>query len=284
MTVGESLHLGEATLRAGSHPECARRDAELLLARALQWERATLFAHLDDPIAMPKAAVFDGWLARRTAGEPIQYILGETEFYGLKFRVTPDVLIPRPETEHVVETVMELASRFSAPRILDVGCGSGAIAVALAHSLPSAQVTATEISPSALAIACENAKRNGVADRIRFMLGDLLAPVSGEHFDIVASNPPYVAIADRATLAVEVIEHEPAVALFAGEDGLAVIRRLVYEAFAGLVPGGFLVMEIGHDQSAVVSGLLSEAGFEQIAFVTDLQGIPRVACARRPLT
>ncbi len=282
MTVGEWLHWSEAQLRAGPHPERARRDAERLLSHALGWERATLLAHSGDALPAPKMAVINGLLERRAAGEPIQYILGEAEFFGLPFRVTPDVLIPRPETEHVVETAIGLAQRFPDPRIVDVGCGSGCIAVALAHSLPEAQVTATEISPGALTVARENAARNAVADRIRFAKGDLLAPLAGRQFHIVASNPPYVSIADRNSLAVEVREHEPALALFAGEDGLEAIRRLIHQAFAALVPGGFLVMEIGHDQSPAVQAMLCEAGFGEISFAPDLQGVPRVACARRP--
>jgi release factor glutamine methyltransferase len=282
MTIQQWLRKGEAQLRTGPHPERARRDAEMLLAHALQWDRATLLAHLDDLLSATTATMFSGLLARRAAGEPIQYILGETEFFGLTFRVTPDVLIPRPETEHVVEAVIELSRRSIDPRIVDVGCGSGAIAIAAAHSLPSARVTATEISPRALAIARENATRNGVADRIRFVQGDLLAPLAADRFDIVVSNPPYVANADRATLAVEVRDHEPAIALFAGEDGLDLIRRLISQAFAVLVSGGFLLMEIGHDQSAAVQALLIDAGFEAISFVNDLQGIARVACAQRP--
>jgi release factor glutamine methyltransferase len=282
MTLREWLMQGEAQLRGAPHPERARRDAELLLAHALNWERATLFAHVDDPMPEAQAASFDGLVARRAEGEPIQYILAEAEFYGLTFRVTPDVLIPRPETEHVVETVIELSPCFTDPRIVDVGCGSGAIAVAVAHSLPNAQVTATEVSLPALTIARENARRNGVAERIRFVEGDLLAPSGDERFDIVASNPPYVATADRTSLAVEVREHEPALALFAGENGLDVIRRLIPQAFAALVPGGSLVMEIGHDQSTAVQGLLQESGFEAVCFVHDLQGIARVARAQRP--
>jgi release factor glutamine methyltransferase len=202
------------------------------------------------------------------------------EFYGLPFRVTPDVLIPRPETEHLVEKVIELAARFEQPRIVDVGTGSGAIAVALAQKLPHAQIAATEISSRALAIARENAKRNGVD--LGFLSGDLLAPVAGERFEIIVSNPPYVPEADRATLSVEVREYEPALALFAGDDGLDVYRRLIPAAFDALVPGGFVALEVGYGQSEAVTELLARVGFEQIEFVPDLQGIPRVACARRP--
>ena len=221
-------------------------------------------------------------MKRRRAGEPIQYITGETEFYGLPFRVTHDVLIPRPETEHLVEKVFELAARFSKARIVDVGCGSGAIAIALAHHLPHATITAIDLSAPALAVARENAELNGVASRIRFLEGDLLAPVRDEVFDIVVSNPPYVPIADRASLAVEVRDYEPVLALFTEGDGLSVYRRLIPDAFDVLVPGGHIALEIGFGQSTAVSELLSGAGFGEVDFISDLQGIPRVASARRP--
>lgn len=287
MTLEDWLRRSEAQLRAGPHPVRARRDAELLLLHILRKthpdrNRAWLIAHTDSEVLPDAGNELDELIERRLRGEPIQYIAGKTEFYGLSFRVTPDVLIPRPETEHVVETTIELAAQFSDPHIVDVGCGSGAIGVALAHSLPGARMTATDISSPALAIARDNAKSNGVADRIRFIQGDLLARLAGERFDIVASNPPYVAFADRESLAVEVRDYEPAQALFAGQAGLDVIRRLIPEAHQALVPGGFLVMEIGHDQSWPVRELLRDAGFEAISFVDDLQGIPRVACAKRP--
>jgi release factor glutamine methyltransferase len=286
MTLQEWLKMGEAELRTGPHPGRARRDAELLLMHLLRRERAALLARWKEALPADEAEVYVAMIKRRAAGEPIQYILGEAEFYGLPFRVTPQVLIPRPETEHLIEKVIQLAERFdgsrSQIRIADVGCGSGAIAVALAHSLPNAHITAIEISPRALAVAKANAKRNRVADRIRFLRGNLLAPVESERFDIVASNPPYVPNEDRASLAVEVRDHEPAAALFAGAEGLDVIRRLAPEAFAALSPGGFLVMEFGYGQWPEVSALLADSGFEQIEFVPDLQGIPRVACAQRP--
>jgi release factor glutamine methyltransferase len=162
---------------------------------------------------------------------------------------------------------------------LDIGTGSGAIAVVLAHELSHASVTATDVSSRALELARENAKRNGVS--IRFLLGDLLGPVAGERFEIIVSNPPYVAEADRNSLDVEVREHEPALALFAGEDGLDVCRRLIPAAFDALVQGGFVVLEIGYGQSTAIADLLAGSGFGQIEFVPDLQGIPRVACGRR---
>ncbi len=274
------LDLGESALKDGLHPERARRDAELLLIHTLNRSRTWLITHYDHLLSDDLSASYAGLLERRRTGEPIQYITGETEFYGLPFRVTPDVLIPRPETEHVVEKVIELAAEFDAPRIVDVGTGTGAIAVALAHKLPHASITATDISLRALALAEENAKRNEVA--VRFLDGDLLAPVDGERFEVVVSNPPYVAMADRDSLDVEVREFEPPLALFAGDDGLEIYRRLIPAAFDALTPGGFVVLEIGYGQSMAIVDLLARAGFERIEFVPDLQGIARVACARRP--
>jgi release factor glutamine methyltransferase len=272
---------GWGRLRTGPHPDRARLDAETLLLHVLGKNKAWLLAYADEEFPDEQATRFLGMIERRYAGEPIQYIIGETEFYGLPFRVTPDVLIPRPETEHLVEKVLELAANFAAPRIVDVGTGSGCIAIALAHKLPHAAVTAIDLSTAALAVAEENAKRNGVA--IRFLEGDLLAPVADERFEIVVSNPPYVPATDRSTLAVEVREYEPALALFAGDDGLEVYRRLIPAAFDALIPGGFVVLEIGCGLSPAITELLTRTGFEQIEFVPDLQGIPRVACARRPI-
>ncbi len=282
MTLGEWLTNGEAELHAGPHPERARRDAEILLQQATGKSRAWLMAHPEDDFAGCAAIGYAALLNRRAKGEPIQYITGEAEFYGLPFRVTPDVLIPRPETEHVVERVLELAAQFRAPRIVDVGTGSGAIAVTVAHHLSQASIAATDFSLPALEIARENGARNDVAARIRFLHGDLLAPVAAEQFDIIVSNPPYVAGTERATLAVEVRDFEPASALFAGGEGLGIYRRLIPQACATLVPGGWVVLEVGCGQQGPVHALLVQSGFGEIAFTPDLQGIPRVAAARRP--
>lgn len=281
MTLEEWLKKGEAQLRLGPHPEKARRDAELLLQHLLRRERAALLARWKERLSADEAAIYLDLIERRFAGEPIQYIVGETEFFGLPFSVSSDVLIPRPETEHLVEKAIELAGRFTEPRIVDIGTGSGAIAVALARALSVAQITAIDISPQALAIAKGNAERNGVADRVRFLGGNLLAPVAKERFEMIVSNPPYVPASDRSSLAVEVRDYEPAVALFAGADGLDVIRQLIPAAFAALEPGGALIMEIGYGQDTAVRLLLEENEFEPIEFTTDLQGIPRVACGLR---
>ena len=286
---------GTIRLSLGPHPDRARQDAETLLLHVLGAtpgkDKVWLMAHSEEQLPAGEASRYTELLERRYRGEPIQYITGETEFYGLLFRVTPDVLIPRPETEHLVEKVLELAARFQAPRIADVGVGAGAIAVALAHHLPHAAITAIDLSAPALSIARQNAERNRVSHRIRFLEGDLLAPVAPvapvapteeTRFEIVVSNPPYVPPNDRASLAVEIRDYEPALALFGGHDGLAIYRRLIPAAFAALIPGGFVALEIGYAQSPAIAELLATSGFRQIEFIPDLQSILRVACAQRP--
>ena len=282
MTLQNWVLNGEARLRSGPHPERARRDAEVLLLHLIHRDRAFLIAHPLDTLTAEGAVRYYALIERRLAGEPIQYLIGETEFYGLPFHVDRNVLIPRPETEHLVEQALRLAANFERPRIVDVGTGSGAIAVALACKLPAARITAIDVSAQALAIARGNAELNGVAERIRFLGGDLLAPVAGEQFEMVVSNPPYVAESDRASLAVEVRNYEPALALFAGA-GLDIYRRLIPCAWAVLAAGGFLAMEIGYGQDAAVAGLLADSGFDQVEFTAGLQAIPRVVSSRRPL-
>ena len=298
MRLDEWVQRGEKLLRTGPHPDRARRDAEALLLHVVRQERAALLARWKEKLEDVEARKFAKLVKRRLAGEPMQYIFGETEFYGLPFRVTQDVLIPRPETEHLIEVVQAAALSLQAngqtqPRIVDVGTGSGAIAVTLAKLLPHAAVTAIDLSVKALIVARENAALNGVpvlvdgnapshgihAGHVRFLQGDLLAPVAGERFEIVVSNPPYIPSEDSPSLSVEVRDYEPHLALFAGEDGMEIYRRLIPQAHAVLVPGGLLALEIGYGQSPAVERLLQEHGFEQIQFIPDLQGIPRVACA-----
>jgi release factor glutamine methyltransferase len=273
-TIGSALIYGAVQLTG---LPTARRHAELLLMRVLGCDRTYLLTHPEMQLTAEQSAVYDAWLTRRARHEPVQYIVGEQEFFGLKFRVTPDVLIPRPETEHLVEAALARAGRESALHIADVGTGSGAIAVALAHALPRARVTALDISATALAVAQKNAKSHGVSDRIRFLQSDLLTAVAGERFDIIASNPPYVAEGEE--LESQVRDYEPAFALFAGPEGLDIYRRLIPQAQDALRPGGWLLLEIGHGQRGAVAQLL--AGWGNVSFVTDLQGIPRVACAQR---
>jgi release factor glutamine methyltransferase len=278
--VTQLLLQGAERLGSGPHGDRARPDAELLMMHVLERNRAWVLAHPDAIPSSQQAGRFIELVERRYCGEPMQYITGETEFYGLPFTVTPEVLIPRPDTEHLVEKTLELARQFQWPRIVDVGTGSGAIAVALAHEMHAAEITATDLFGTALQVARRNAKRNGVEGRIRFLQGDLLAPAAGEQFDLVVSNPPYVPNTDRALIAVEVREYEPALALFAGEDGLDIYRRLIPSACDALVPGGYIALEMGFSQAETIHALLSDSGFQNIEFTADLQGIPRVASAQ----
>ncbi len=245
--------------------------------RVLGRDRAWLLTHPDAQLTGEQPDQFDEWVERRARHEPVQYIVGETEFYGLTLRVTPDVLIPRPETEHVVEALIERVPRDRPLRICDVGTGSGAIAVTLAHALPSAELTALDISPAALNIARENAERHGVADRILFARSDLLAEVRGKTFDAVVSNPPYVA--DTEVLEAQVRLYEPRGALYAGPTGLEVYERLIPQAREALAANGWLLLEIGQGQREAVARLLLD--WNDVNFVADLQGIPRVAIAQR---
>jgi release factor glutamine methyltransferase len=280
MTLRDFLEYGESQLSSGPHPDRAKRDAETLLLHLIGKNKAWVMAHANDDFAGCSAIRYASLLERRVKGEPIQYIIGEAEFYALPFRVTPDVLIPRPETEHLVEKCLALAAQLAPrPRLLDVGSGSGAIAIALAKHLPNATITAADISERALAVACENARRNEVT--IRFLQGDLLAPVAGERFELIVSNPPSVAATDRDSLAVEVRDHEPFLALYAGDGGLEIYRRLIPQVFAALVPGGFIALEIGYTQQPAIHRLLADSGFTNIEFTQDLQNIPRVAIAQR---
>jgi release factor glutamine methyltransferase len=278
------LERGASELRQAGVPE-ARFEAELLLRHALGCTREALFARLHEPAAAEAVGHYFQLLERRRGRVPIQHILGTQEFYGLSFRVTPSVLIPRPETEGVVEEALtELSSRGrSALRIADVGCGSGCIAIALARERPEAAILAIDASPAALAVARENAAVHGVDERITFLLGDLLDPLveRGEKIDIVVSNPPYVIDSEIFELAPEVKEHEPRLALAGGPDGLATITRLLEGVGAVLDCGGAVVMEIGRGQDPQVSERVRSAGLDLLRIVPDLAGIPRVVVARK---
>jgi release factor glutamine methyltransferase len=263
----------------------ARFEAELLLRHALGCSREALFARFHEPPAAEAVGHYFQLLERRRGRVPIQHILGTQEFYGLSFRVTPSVLIPRPETEGVVEEALaELSRRPSrAPRIADIGCGSGCIAIAIARERPEARFLAVDASPAALAVARENAAALGVAERITFLHGDLLEPLveRGDKLDLLVSNPPYVVDAEIRDLAPEVKEHEPRMALAGGADGLAAITRLLEGVGAVLEPEGAVVMEIGKDQDQKVAERVLAAGLDLLRIASDLAGIPRVVVARK---
>ena len=284
MTLRQALTAAASQLAKDEHLRpTATRDAELLLLHALQISRATLIAYPDRELPGDGGTFYQSLIMRRLQHEPVQYILGKQEFYGLDFQVTPAVLIPRPETEHLVEAVLKLLPADQPQAIADIGTGSGAIAIALAAHIPLAKITALDISLEALAVAEMNARRHNVASRIKFVQSDLFEALSGEPatFDAVVSNPPYVAEADRCTLAPEVRDYEPAAALFAGKTGLDVYRRLIPQARIALKAGGLLALEIGQGQRDAIEALLQ--GWEGISFVKDLHQIPRVALARSPV-
>lgn len=281
VSVSRLLERGAAELeRAGIND--SRFQAELLLRHALGWSRASFLTRLHEPVPAEASGHFFRLLERRRGRVPLQYITGTQEFYGLSFRVTPAVLIPRPETEGVVDEAVRALEGVSKPRIVDVGCGSGCITVALAHAVPNAELLALDASPAALAIARENALEHGVASHVEFIEGDLLDPLPTGDVDAVVSNPPYIADIELDALEPEVSEHEPRRALSGGEDGLAVIARLVPAAARVLRAGGHLVMEIGHDQNGRVKTLLERASLEHRRTVPDLAGIPRVLVATKP--
>jgi release factor glutamine methyltransferase len=277
--------------------DSAHRDALLLLLHALGISRAAVHADPGRILTLDQQARYESFILRRLANEPIQYITGEQEFYSLALHVSPAVLIPRPETEFLIEAVLAELDPASHLRILDIGTGSGAIAIALAHHLPNAHVIATDISAATLVVASSNAARHHLSSRIRFVKSDLIdalapgeaafdapgSPASGLGslgWDAIVSNPPYIPTGDRGTLHPQVCDFEPAAALFAGPDGLEVYRRLIPQARAALKPGGLLALEIGYGQRDAVAALL--AGWNALRFVDDLQQIPRTALARKP--
>ncbi len=276
--IGDWLRRARAALADVS--DSPSLDAELLLARALGQDRSWLIAHRDEAPDAEAQVLADDWLARRRAGEPLAYITGSREFWSLHLEVTPAVLIPRPDTEVLVERALELIPPQDARRILDLGTGSGAIAIALASERPAARVTATDASPQALAVARRNAERL-VPGRIRFVEGDWFAAVGDERFDVIVSNPPYVA-EDDAALADAAIAREPRAALAAGPDGLDAIRRIAAGLPAHLAPAGRALIEHGAMQAAAVAGILRAGGLEVVACRRDLAGTDRVTEARLP--
>jgi len=267
-----------------------RMNAELLLMFTLNCDRAYLYAHPERDLTRDEQNRYDQVLAERARGVPTQYITGHQEFWGMDLIVSPAVLIPRPETEHVIETVVELAGveraggrgrppHTSRPRIIDVGTGSGCIALALAKELPQAEIRATDISPAALEVARANAIRHQLESHIQFHQTDLLAGFENSSFDFIVSNPPYVGESEEDQVQLEVRKFEPRDAVFAGPTGLELISRLIPQAHAALRPGGWLVTEISGTISEEVRQLLRD--WSDVRIRTDLQSIPRVAQARK---
>lgn len=303
MQLKDALAQGVELLEKASIPS-PRITAEVLLMHAAGCDRTRLYAHLEQELSDCQRVHYGRYLNERLQGKPTQYITGHQEFWGMDFIVNPAVLIPRPETEMVVETALDLA-RNSFPRgapleIADVGTGSGCIAVALAKELPQATIFALDRAPEALEIARQNAERNGVEGRIAFMVSDLLEvrvndvyPLDNAQplphgrgsdlppLDMVVSNPPYVSERDRGNVQREVREFEPADAVFAGESGQDVYRKLIPQAVQALRPGGYLVMELGYDSEVPVRTLLTPSEWNEIRWLPDLAGITRVVAARK---
>lgn len=275
-TVGQLLGEGRRRLEANPAPSL---EAEILLARALGVARAFLFAHREQEVETGPAGAFAGLLERRAGGEPIAYITGEREFWSLPLRVTPAVLIPRPETELLVEATLARIPVDAPYRIADLGTGSGAIALAIAGERPACEVVASDISEAALAVARENAARLGRRN-VHLHLGSWFEPLDGR-FDLVASNPPYVAAGDPH-LARGDLRFEPDGALASGPDGLDAIRAITSAAPRRLNPGGWLVLEHGHAQADDVAELLAQTGFDSIETLCDLEGTKRVTLGQRP--
>jgi release factor glutamine methyltransferase len=261
----------------------ARLEAQLLLAHALGCNRMQLYTGFDKPLGEVELAGFRSLIKRRLAGEPVAYLLGEQEFWALPFHVDASVLVPRADTETVIEVALRMRADRTLPcRVLDLCTGSGAIAISLAKELPAARVIATDVSAAALAIARRNAERNAVADRVELHEGDLFAPVTGERFDLIVANPPYIASAVIDTLAPEV-RREPRLALDGGSDGLAFYDRICAAILDHLEPGGALVVEHGFDQADAVRGRLAAAGLVDIGLEHDLGKNPRVTFGRRAI-
>ncbi len=262
-----------------AHISSARLNAEILLMFALSCDRSYLYAHPEHVLTTEEFERFEHAVSARTRGVPAQYITGHQEFWGMDFIVTPDVLIPRPETEHLIEAVLPLAGDMTRLSIADVGTGTGCIAIALAKELPAAQITAVDISSKALDVARINAERHHLGQRIDFKQSDLLDGMKDGSLDFVVSNPPYVGEMEEDQVQLEVLKFEPRTAVFAGPTGLEVIQRLVPQAYAALKQGGWIVMEISRTIADSVKNYFGE--WKDFEIRCDLQKIPRVAMARK---
>src|SRR5882724_9232776 len=327
MDVRTALKLGMAQLRA-AHVSPPTLAAELLLLHATGRSRTSLYSHLEDQLSESEAQNYFSLIERRAAGVPTQHLTGKQEFWGLEFEVTPEVLIPRPETEHLIEVPLDRLAlrnlRAEKPQIMsgegllvaDIGTGSGCIAIALAKELPEANICAVDISRAALAVAQRNATRLGFSNRITFLESDLLAgldteraryavplqektalrdvhespvtnhqsPITGLQsppFDLIVSNPPYIARREAATLTLEVRDHEPAIALFGGEEGYELYADLITQSASHLKPGGILVLELGHDSLPAVQPLFDSPVWTNVGVTNDLAAIPRAMAAEK---
>lgn len=260
--------------------ENPRFEAASLTALAIKRDRTFLIAHPEYELTAAERRRYNDLLERRSSRVPFQQLRGTQEFYGLDFEVTPDVLIPRPETETLVEAAIEDLLHVDSPRFCEIGTGSGCISVAMLANLPNATAVASDVSDAAVAVAKRNAMRNGVEARAEFLVSDVFVSIEGSDFDAIVTNPPYIAADDIPTLQIEVRDHEPLIALTDGGDGLSIIRRIVLDSPSKLKPNGRLFMEIGHSQSEAVAAMFDGDMWTDIHFLKDLQGIDRTITAR----
>jgi len=295
MTFRTALKHGIAQLRA-AHISSDTLAAELLLLHATNRERTFLYSHPETELTEDETAAFQNLLDRRISGVPVQHLTGKQEFWGLSFEVTPDVLIPRPETEHLIEVALDRLAlrelRAGRPNkndgsgllIADIGTGSGCIAIALAKELPQAHFVALDVSPTALTVANRNASKHSVSSRINLLESNLFSSIGTRStvlFDLIISNPPYIGCREARSLSVEVRDHEPELALYGGEEGYEFYADLIAQSSAHLKPGGLLVLELGHDSLAAVQPLLDAPLWTNVSVTNDLAGIPRVIAAER---
>lgn len=280
MDVTEAINFGAAKLKAAGVAQ-PRREASSLLASSLARDTVFLIAHPEYALTASEKAAFENVVDRRSLREPFQLIVGRQEFYGLDFEVEAGVLIPRPETETIVERAVEILSPMANPMFLELGVGTGCISISILRSIGSARGTAVDISERALALAARNARRHAVLPRLHLIESDLFTGVKGS-FDLIVSNPPYIPEGDAVGLQPEVRDYDPAEALFAGPDGLDIIRKIVAVSSQFLRVDGYLIMEIGQGQASHVKELFDANQWSELEFINDLQGIPRTVAARAP--
>lgn len=280
MTISEALKTAGETLAAADIAEPVR-EANSLLQFAIARDRAFTIAHPEYKLSEKEAELFETSVARRSSREPYQHIVGRQEFYGLDFLVTPDVLIPRPETELIVERAIELIADMPLPRFLDIGVGSGCISVAILKHCPKAFAVAVDISEPATELALQNAEMHDVANRLVIITSNVFDNVPEQKFDLIVSNPPYVPLGEYVGLQPEVRDHDPRIAVTDGSTGLTIIERIVAGAPKYLSSGGHLLVEIGHGQSDQVMALVDSRKWQNAKFIPDLQGIPRTLDATK---
>ncbi len=281
MRISEAIQFATELL-ASSGVENARWEARLLLSTSINRDMAFLIAHPDYELSEPELDLFKQYSLRRAKREPFQYICGYQEFYGLKFSVSRDVLIPRPETELVVEQAINFLQIRETRQFCDIGIGSGCISIAILKQVSNSFAVGCDVSERALELARNNAQMHGVADRLRLIVSDILLNVDiSNGFDLIVSNPPYISKSEFPNLQPEVRDYEPRLALLGGEDGLEIIQKLILQARGALKPGGKLIMEIGHDQADAVSDILQKSGWNDVDFIADLRGFLRVVVATK---